>query len=271
MSHSSYSIKPEIHKPLVISGVEIDYFVLISRLYSSNLESEILLRKKGLVPFSEDIIQKYFFCILNGLKEYHHRNIYHGGISLSSIIIDGDNNKALLDMNISNTKGRDSNVCYKAPELYGRCGEYALSSDIWSIGILLYYMCCLKPPFYSIFGLLKWYYSDEEEEIDLSEIEGKYSSELLTIIRQCLNKKEEDRPTIDDLLSSQYVIVVLERGIWKIYYIYIICFFNFNSFIVLTGIKPLDTIVMSHSYEQVIQIQLSCIILLFICNYILLF
>lgn len=233
MTSSSYSIKPKIHKPLVISGVEIDYFVLLSKLYSSNLETEILLRKKGLVPFSEDIIQKYFFCILNGLKEYHHRNVTHGGLSLSSIIIDGDNNKALLDMNISNTKGRDTNgVCYKAPELYGRCVEYTLSSDIWSVGILLFYMCCLRPPFYSIFDLLKWYYSDEEDEVDLSEIEGKYSSELLTIIKQCLNKKEEERPTINDLLSSQYVIVVLERGInYYYYYLYAFCSINWYKII----------------------------------------
>lgn len=168
-----------------------------------------MLRKQSNIPFSEENIGKYLFCILNGIQVYHHSNVFHGDISLSSIIINNKNNRCALDYNISGIKGRE---LFKAPELYGRGVEYALSSDIWSLGVLLYYMCALAPPFFSVFELLKWYYSDDEN-VDLSFLNERYSKELLTIISQCLSKNPNNRPNINELLCSQYIICLLEKSI----------------------------------------------------------
>jgi len=39
-------------------------------------------------------------------------------------------------------------VCVRSPEIIQNL-PYGEKADVWSLGCLLYQMCCLRPPFYS--------------------------------------------------------------------------------------------------------------------------
>jgi NIMA (never in mitosis gene a)-related kinase len=87
---------------------------------------------------------------------------------------------------------------YLSPEIIDGM-PYGFPADIWSLGIILYEMCTLKPPFVA----------DSLSALGMKIIKGvyqpipaHYSRELHNLVGQLLALNPKKRPTIRKLLST---------------------------------------------------------------------
>ena len=105
--------------------------------------------------------------------------------------------KQLSETAQSNTFTNQWNISYQAPERLLNI-EYKFSSDIWSLGCIMYYLCTLRHPFHD----------DQEEPMkqkildgEFPEINETYSQELKGLIRDMLQVEAESRPTADEIIE----------------------------------------------------------------------
>jgi calcium-dependent protein kinase len=93
---------------------------------------------------------------------------------------------------------------YMAPEVIDK--KYNNKCDIWSIGIILYFIMTKKKPFTG-FSLEEIFSSIKDDEIDLkSKYLRNYSGELKNLLVQLLKKKPEERIDAKEALNHQWFI-----------------------------------------------------------------
>jgi NIMA (never in mitosis gene a)-related kinase len=80
---------------------------------------------------------------------------------------------------------------YASPEVW-RDEPYDCKSDIWSLGVIIFEMAALKPP-YEGRDLEELFKNIQNRPIP--NISEKYSPDLRDLINYCLNKKALRRPT----------------------------------------------------------------------------
>lgn len=91
---------------------------------------------------------------------------------------------------------------YLSPEII-ESKPYSFKSDIWSLGVLLYEMCALQPPFngnslqFLALKIVKGAYAS---------IPPVYSKGLQNLIRSMLSVDPNKRPTIHQILSSSLLM-----------------------------------------------------------------
>ena len=101
--------------------------------------------------FGEDFIWKITFQILQGVKVLHKNKVIHRDIKSANIFFVNQTAK-LGDMNVS--KLTEDGLCstnigtpyYTAPQIWKGL-QYDSKCDIWSIGCVIYELCCLKQAF----------------------------------------------------------------------------------------------------------------------------
>ena len=155
--------------------------------------------------FPEKQILDWFTQMALALKHCHDRKILHRDLKSQNIFLTSKNFVKLGDFGIAktlaNTMDKANTIVgtpyYLSPEIIN--GEpYSFASDIWSLGVILYEMCTLSPPFTgkSISGLgmkiIKGVYPP---------IPPQYSKELRLLISQLLTISSAKRPTVNRLLG----------------------------------------------------------------------
>ena len=87
---------------------------------------------------------------------------------------------------------------YLAPEIW-KSKKYGKESDIWSLGVILYEMCCLKYPFPAT-------ELDELEKKVLNDKADKFpngvNSEFIDLFNKMLKKDSVKRPCIEEIIYS---------------------------------------------------------------------
>ena len=159
--------------------------------------------------FAESQILDWFTQICLGLKHVHDRKILHRDIKTQNIFMTKTNRCLLGDFGIakilSNTKGFARTVVgtpyYLSPEIL-ESKHYGFQSDIWSLGILLYELCALKPPFdapnlpFLAMKIVRGNYAP---------ISSHYSRELRNLITQMLMIDPAKRPNIHQVLRMGFI------------------------------------------------------------------
>ena len=106
------------------------------------------------VYFSEDQVLDWFTQICLAIKHTHDKKILHRDLKSQNIFMTKRGIIKLGDFGIarvlSNTRSRAKTVVgtpyYLSPEIIRQEG-YSFKSDIWSLGVLLYEIAALQPPF----------------------------------------------------------------------------------------------------------------------------
>jgi NIMA (never in mitosis gene a)-related kinase len=158
------------------------------------------------VKFSENQILDWFTQICLALKHVHDRKILHRDLKTQNIFLTKDNKIKLGDFGIARVLSKTCDKAktfvgtpfYLAPEII-ESTPYSFKADIWSLGVILYEMCCLEPPFNAdsfpslVFKIVKGNYPP---------ISGNYSKELRNLVSSLLINDPNKRPNVQQILSK---------------------------------------------------------------------
>ena len=214
--YNEASIMKKLFHPNVISFKEVfkdtklEYFYIVMEYANDgDLSKKIKTQKQkvfGEKYFSEEKIMQYFYQICRGLQYIHSKNIIHRDIKSQNIFLMKNGKLKIGDFGIAkaltNTKINASTVIgtpyYFSPEIIN--GEpYNYKTDIWSLGVVLYEMCCLKLPFESN-NIAQLSIKIMKGKFD--PIPNKFSKNMANLIKDMLNIDQKLRPNITEVMQS---------------------------------------------------------------------
>ena len=189
-------------------------FIVMEYLNGGSLTNYI---KKSKFTLSEKRILEIIYQIALGLKYLHQYGIVHRDLKPDNIMLsekEDMNQIKIMDFGLSKIMGPKETVddgfgtlCYVAPEVLLRI-PYNKEIDIWSLGVIFYYITC---------GILPFDDDSDNEEIIGKKIvfsELKFPKEkwelrdddFIDLIQKCLTKKPELRIKIDDFINNDIFI-----------------------------------------------------------------
>lgn len=170
---------------------------------SGDLAQKVERYKKKRQYIDENSVWKYLIQGLKALKHLHEKGICHRDLKVANTFLAEDGSIKIGDMNVSKSlkKGQLQTQIgtpyYMSPEIWQN-KPYDASSDIWSLGCMIYEVCALRPPFLG----------DSFPQLKRAIIMGRYSpipkmysSTLHSVISKMLKLSPRDRPSANSLLA----------------------------------------------------------------------
>ncbi|KAK6199324.1 serine/threonine protein kinase [Scheffersomyces amazonensis] len=189
--------------------------------YCEGSELYYLIYEKKRITIDE--CRSLFFQIVLALKYVHSLNLTHRDLKLENILF-SDKKKTIIkltdfgfvrEFNPSSRKFL-STVCgttvYMAPELLKNEKYSGFAIDIWSLGVILYTMVYGQMPFDEDDELRTKFKIIHEEPIyhDIIPIH------LIQLISKMLNKDPQQRPDLNEILNSEFLIDLNNKYLAKV-------------------------------------------------------
>lgn len=178
---------------------------------------------KNILQLSEGEIVKCMHQVSSALAYLHENSIVHGCIKPSNILIDGnsyylyladlglghalretierfvevDTNELIMQGNsVGVNKGLARTIlpCFCAPELFEGIPQITSASDIWAFGASIFEMITGRLPFGYLGGE-----AQKKNNAILKDIHQSFSVDFNYILKKCLSKNKEDRPTAQEI------------------------------------------------------------------------
>lgn len=206
----------DIHKylnhPNIVKFIDFfetkEYIVILLELCSDGQSLRDIIKRNKYIPI--DKVKTYLTQLLNALEYIHNKGIIHRDIKSNNVLLYDDNTIKICDFGLSkrveNTK---KNKCgtpnYMPPEVLN--GEdHTPMSDIWSLGVMLYYMIIGKAPFetssiketYFRIKRLVYYFPDN----------ANISNTSKDLIRKIMRINPDSRLTIDQIRQHKFFTYV---------------------------------------------------------------
>jgi serine/threonine protein kinase len=188
-----------------------DNFVIVKEYVDGKTLREIIneqLTKNELFP--EEFIYQIFFQIVSALSHCHALNLVHSDLKSEHILITKENLVKLIDFGISNQIEtilrrmviQAGTSVYTSPEIVNE-EKYTSSTDIWSLGCIIYELISLTPPF--TYNLNEYSKSIAKKEIPNFE-SLKCSKQLNDLIQQMFCYVPNSRISISDIENSPFLL-----------------------------------------------------------------
>jgi len=176
-------------------------FIVLEYLDGGDLHKKIEFHRSKKCYFSERYVWYIFHQICSAVCHLHENGIVHRDLkTLNIILTKNDTVVKVADLGVSRQVSEDTVMLktfygtplYLSPELVDNA-QYNEKTDIWSLGIILYELAALHPPFRAntLIGLANAIRKGEYEPID-----DMYSKSLQRCIQWLLQLDQKKRPSI---------------------------------------------------------------------------
>lgn len=183
--------------------------VLLHSLLGGDLNQLIKKQKEKGGYFSEDAILSWFTQICLAIKHIHDRKILHRDLKSQNVFLTSQGIVKLGDFGIAKVLQSTAEVAqtivgtpyYLSPEIIEN-SPYNFKSDIWSLGVLLYEICALKPPFG---GASLHILALQIVRGVFQAVPGHFSPNLKNLISSLIQKDPAKRPNINQILKMPVI------------------------------------------------------------------
>ncbi|XP_063181368.1 serine/threonine-protein kinase Nek11 [Chroicocephalus ridibundus] len=202
------------------SFVERDSFCIITEYCEGgDLDFKIQEYKESGKIFTQKQIIDWFIQLLLGVNYMHERRILHRDLKAKNIFVKSNLLK-IGDFGVSRLLMGSCDLAttftgtpyYMSPEALKHQG-YNTKSDIWSLGCILYEMCCMNHAF-SGHNFLSVVLKIVEGETPA--LPDRYPSQLNAVMRSMLNKNPSLRPPAAEILKIPYINEQLKNIQYKV-------------------------------------------------------
>ncbi|NXT49057.1 NEK11 kinase, partial [Pluvianellus socialis] len=191
------------------SFVERDSFCIITEYCEGgDLDFKIQEYKESGKIFTQRQIIDWFIQLLLGVNYMHERRILHRDLKAKNIFLK-NNLLKIGDFGVSRLLMGSCDLAttftgtpyYMSPEALKHQG-YNTKSDIWSLGCILYEMCCMNHAFtgHNFLSVVL-----KIVEGDTPSLPDRYPSQLNTVLCSMLNKNPSLRPAAAAILKTPYI------------------------------------------------------------------
>ena len=162
---------------------------------------------KKRLRFDESTIWEWIIQLLEGLKYLHDNHIMHRDLKSANIFLMKNGLLKIGDLNVSKlakndfAKTKTGTPYYLAPEVWQDL-PYDYKCDIWSVGCIIYELCCFTPPFRGT--SLRELYTNVISGIYIP-IPNSYSNDLKNLISKMLVVDPHKRISTNELLNSSII------------------------------------------------------------------
>ncbi|XP_039921682.1 serine/threonine-protein kinase Nek11 isoform X2 [Hirundo rustica] len=201
------------------SFVERDSFCIITEYCEGgDLDFKIQEYKDSGKTFAQSQVIDWFIQLLLGVNYMHERRILHRDLKAKNIFLK-DNLLKIGDFGVSCLLMGSCDLAttfigtpyYMSPEVLKHQG-YNTKSDIWSLGCILYEMCCMNHAFTGQNFLSVVLKIVEGETPSLPD---RYPSKLNAVLCSMLSKNPSLRPAAAEILKSPYIEEQLKKIQYK--------------------------------------------------------
>ena len=186
--------------------IESETYIFIIYEYFNGESLKKYLTNKNII--NDNTILKIFYDIINVMDYIHSMNICHLNINLESILIDEDNNIKFINFeyacfykeNIQKEIKDNINYIFSCPEMLANQYFSPEKADVYSCGILLYYLIIGNLPFQSDKRIIN-------EELVMK---GEYNmptyirNSIQNLIFNMLAINSDERCTFEDIINCEW-------------------------------------------------------------------
>ena len=173
-----------------------------------DLQSKINQLKKTMRFMQEADIWSIFYQMVSGLHALHAKKIVHRDIKCANVFLTNSGMVKLGDLNVSKIakagimNTQTGTPYYASPEVW-KDKPYDKSSDIWSLGAVLYEMIALNPPFTA--RDMKGLYNRVIKGV-YPKLPQQFSSDLSSMVASLLQVDPKKRPSTEQILHMPVFI-----------------------------------------------------------------
>ena len=186
-------------------------YIVLEWAHAGDLKRQIRKAQEKGARFDEILIWKLFTQIANALRHMHSKRTMHRDLKPANIFLSSDGTIKVGDLGLGRFLSeqtleaftRVGTPLYMSPELLApekKGAGYGFSSDVYSLGCILYELVKLRAPFKEK-GMTFPVLCERVLQGDYEPLPDVFSRELRDLVDRMLATSPDERPSLDEIVS----------------------------------------------------------------------